>query len=138
MAHITLILCALTYTWLQPVNFSTKVIVVVLQFLQCKSLPDTITGETQLLLGVSFQSIWLLAAHQVDSVILTDHKRMMLKGGMAALFSSLGPAIGVLFMGNLVNALTEDPLEKYTSVYQYAAGLSAVSGILSWEWSTTN
>ncbi|CAO3625658.1 unnamed protein product [Mucor fragilis] len=38
MAHITLISCALTYTWLQPENFSTKVIVVILQLLQCKSL----------------------------------------------------------------------------------------------------
>ncbi|KAK4515789.1 uncharacterized protein ATC70_010743 [Mucor velutinosus] len=122
MAHIILVLCTLTYTWLQPEVFSTKLIVILLQFLQC----------------VSFQFIWLLAAHQVDSVILTDRRRMMLKGGMAALYSSLGPAIGVLFMGNLINALTDDPLERYTSVYQYAAGLSAVSSILSWEWSTTN
>ncbi|GAN11320.1 hypothetical protein MAM1_0543c10879 [Mucor ambiguus] len=122
IAHFILALCALTYTWVQPEIFSTKLIVIFLQFLQC----------------LSFQSIWLLAAHQVDSVILTDHKRLILKGVMAALFSSLGPAIGVLFMGNLVNALKDDPLEKYTSVYQYAAGISAVSGILSWEWSTTN
>ncbi|KAL9551358.1 hypothetical protein MBANPS3_004290 [Mucor bainieri] len=122
IAHAILVLCAITYTRLQADTFSTKLIVILLQFLQC----------------VSFQSIWLLAAHQVDSVILTDHKRMMLKGGMAALFSSLGPALGVLFMGSLVNALPDSPLEKYTSVYQYAAGLSAVSGILSWEWSTTD
>jgi hypothetical protein len=89
-------------------------------------------------IGLSFHSIWLLAAHQVDSVILTDHKRMMLKGSMAALYSSLGPAIGVIFMGCLVSSPTDDILANYTFVYQYAVGLSVISGILSWEWSTTN
>lgn len=87
------------------------------------------------MLGLSLHSIWLLAAHQVDSVVLTGHKRMMLKGGMAALYSSLGPAIGVLIMGYLVS---QHGSEGYTLVYQYAAGFTVLSAILSWEWSTTD
>lgn len=57
---------------------------------------------------------------------------------MAALYSSLGPAIGVIFMGYLASSSTGDMLGNYTFVYQYAAGLSVISGILSWEWSTTD
>ncbi|CEP18514.1 hypothetical protein [Parasitella parasitica] len=121
-AHIVLVSCAFIYTWLQSGFILTKVAVVILQFLQC----------------FSFHSIWLLAAHQVDSVILTDHKRMLLKGGMAALYSSLGPAVGILLMGYLVSSPNDDMFGNYTSVYQFAAGLSVISAILSWEWSTTD
>ncbi|KAI7895188.1 uncharacterized protein EV154DRAFT_496239 [Mucor mucedo] len=118
-AHVVLVLCALCYTWLQPRLLSTELFVIILQCLQ----------------GLSLHSIWLLAAHQVDSVVLTGHKRMMLKGGMAALYSSLGPAVGVLIMGYLVS---QHGIEGYTLVYQYAAGFTVLSAILSWEWSTTD
>jgi hypothetical protein len=77
-----------------------------------------------------------LAAHQVDAVVLTGHKRMMLKGGMAALYSGIGPAIGVLLVGYLVSQYGVE--EGYTLVYLYAAGFTTLSAILSWVWSTTN
>lgn len=87
-------------------------------------------------LGISFNLVWLLAAHQVDSVILTDKKRLMLKGVMASLYSSVGPAIGTLIAGYFVyEGFT---LENYSLIYQYAAGLAVISAILSWEWSTTD
>lgn len=86
--------------------------------------------------GIAFSIVWLLAAHQVDSVILTDKKRMILKGVMATLYSSVGPAIGTLLVGYLVKeGLT---FESYSQVYQYASGLAVISAILSWEWSTTD
>jgi hypothetical protein len=61
---------------------------------------------------------------------------MMIKGGIAALYSSIGPAIGVLTAGYIISGQSES-LEGYKIVYQYAAGLTVVSGILSWEWSST-
>lgn len=72
----------------------------------------------------------------MDAVVLTGHKRMMLKGGMAALYSGLGPAIGVSLMGYLVNQYGQEA--GYTLVYQYAAGFATLGAILSWEWSSTN
>ncbi|GAA5807186.1 hypothetical protein MFLAVUS_000541 [Mucor flavus] len=118
-AHIILVLCALAYTWLQPSILLTELFVIILQCLQ----------------GLSFHSIWLLAAHQVDSVVLTGHKRMMLKGYMSALYSSVGPAVGVAIMGYLVS---QHGTDGYIQVYQYAAGFTVLSAILSWEWSTTD
>lgn len=61
----------------------------------------------------------------------------MIKGGMSALYSSIGPAIGVLTAGYIISGQSE-ALEGYKIVYQYAAGLTVISCILSWEWSTTD
>jgi phage-related minor tail protein len=88
-------------------------------------------------IGTLFHIVWLSAAHQVDSVVLSGYKRIMVKGGMAALYNSIGPAIGVLTAGYIISGQTE-ALEGYRIVYQYAAGLTVISGILSWEWSTTD
>ena len=84
-------------------------------------------------------SIWLIAAHQVDSVVLIGHERMMLKGTMAACYSSLGPTLGLLLTGYLVQIQHDDTtLHGYYFVYPYAALLSLISGILSWEWSASH
>ncbi|KAI8966922.1 hypothetical protein BDF20DRAFT_349682 [Mycotypha africana] len=117
--HICLILCTLTYTWLQPALLSSQIIVLCLHFSQ----------------SLAFNVIWLLSAHQVDTVILADHTRLLLKGGMAAAYSSLGPVIGLLLVGYFASA-NENALEGYSLVYQYAAGFTVISAILSWEWST--
>ena len=77
--------------------------------------------------------IWLLAAHQVDTVVLTDHKRVMLKGAMSAVYSCLGPAIGVIFVGYFANTC-----DGYIITYRYAAGIAVMSTLLSWEWSYTD
>lgn len=85
-------------------------------------------------LGLTFHLIWLLAAHQVDSVVLTDHKRVTLKGGMSAFYSCLGPALGVILVGYFTYFHQS---EGYVLLYQYATGITILSAILSWEWTTT-
>jgi hypothetical protein len=60
---------------------------------------------------------------------------MLLKGGMAALYSGLGPAVGVMMVGYLVN---QYQVYGYTLVYRYSAGFIVLSAILSREWSTTD
>jgi hypothetical protein len=57
---------------------------------------------------------------------------MMIKGGMAALYSSIDSVIGVLTAGYIISG-QRGSLEGYKIVYQYAAGLTVVRGILSWK-----
>jgi hypothetical protein len=55
---------------------------------------------------------------------------MILKGSVATLCSSLGPALGVMITGYIVN----NHSEGYKLVYEYAAGVIALGALSSWEW----
>lgn len=59
----------------------------------------------------------------------------MLKGGMSAFYSCLGPALGVILVGSLVAYYGND---GYILLYQYATGFTILGGILSWEWTTSD
>ncbi|KAI8371199.1 hypothetical protein EDC96DRAFT_439707 [Choanephora cucurbitarum] len=74
---------------------------------------------TQLQPGGAFSTqLWAIVLQS-----LFGHERMMLKGTMAACYSSLGPTLGLLLTGYLVHGS-----------YFYAALLSLISGILSWSY----
>ncbi|KAI8889024.1 hypothetical protein K501DRAFT_6828 [Backusella circina FSU 941] len=113
-AYISLITTTFFYTWLQPNVLATKVAIAILQCIQ----------------GFSFHIIWLLSIRHIDSTIDSNYKRMILKGGVATLCSSLGPALGVMITGYIVN----NHSEGYKLVYKYAAGVIALGALSSWEW----
>ncbi|KAI7897599.1 uncharacterized protein BX663DRAFT_527656 [Cokeromyces recurvatus] len=99
--------------WLKSGHLITQLLVIFLQFIQ----------------GLSFQIIWLLATHKADNLIVSEYKRSIIKGSMAVLYHSIGPAVGVLWMAYLVSSN-----DSYTLVYQYAACITLISGFSSWNW----
>ncbi|KAI9477887.1 MAG: hypothetical protein EXX96DRAFT_482768 [Benjaminiella poitrasii] len=105
MAYGLLMSCLVLHVWLEPAK-----------------------DVHQMILSMQFV-ILVLQLLQVDEVILSGYQRMMVKGGMAALYSSIGPAVGVLWMAYLVSSA-----HHYELVYQYAAGVTCLSAVLSWEW----
>ncbi|KAI8971252.1 hypothetical protein BDB01DRAFT_811871 [Pilobolus umbonatus] len=119
--HAILIICSLAYTYLQPEVFWTKIYVLILQCLQ----------------GFSFSLLWLLSTYQVDSVILIDHQRLKIKGIMAAFYTGLGPALGILTAGYIIGR-SENNADGYCIVYQYSCVITMISSVLSWKWSTSD
>ncbi|KAI9266730.1 hypothetical protein BDA99DRAFT_31226 [Phascolomyces articulosus] len=110
VAHVILIVCAFGYTWLQPDYLLSRLAAVILQILQ----------------GAAFNSLWLIAVRQVDCVLLTagQHQRMLLRGKMSALFNSLGPALGAILSGYLVDAYIHENIMTFSGfVYSYRAAV---------------
>ncbi|KAI9494621.1 hypothetical protein BDB00DRAFT_817558 [Zychaea mexicana] len=106
VAHVILIMCAFGYTWLQPDYILSRLAAVILQILQ----------------GAAFNSLWLIAVRQVDCVLLTagQHQRMLLRGKMSALFNSLGPALGAVLTGYLVDAYVHENIMTFSGfVFAY-------------------
>ncbi|KAI7857307.1 hypothetical protein BDC45DRAFT_29425 [Circinella umbellata] len=110
VAHVTLILCAFGYTFLQPDYLLSRLAAVILQILQ----------------GGAFNSLWLIAVRQVDCVLLTasQHQRMLLRGKMSALFNSLGPALGAIMSGFLVDACIHHNIMSFSGfLYSYRVAI---------------
>ncbi|CDS08039.1 hypothetical protein LRAMOSA01988 [Lichtheimia ramosa] len=122
--HMVLILCALGYSMLQPAYLGVHVAVVVLQILQ----------------ALAFNVFWYVAVQQVDAVLLTagQHQRMILRGRMSALFNSIGPAIGAILAGYLVDLYQQTSYMTFPGfllVYKCSIVVLAISLLLSRGWS---
>ena len=77
-------------------------------------------------IGAAFNSLWLVAVRQVDCVLLTagQHQRMLLRGKMSALFNSLGPALGAIVSGLLVDACINKNIMAFSGfMYSYRAAV---------------
>ncbi|KAI8371637.1 uncharacterized protein BYT42DRAFT_501827 [Radiomyces spectabilis] len=123
LLHLDIILCAFIYTWLQPDHMATQIAALVLQIVQT----------------LAFHLIWLIAYQQVDDILFVNEQRMFLRGVMSALYASLGPAMGVLVVGLLVNedVKADMALQGFQSVYQSVVGLVAFSSVVSWGWTSS-
>lgn len=111
-SYVALLSSTIAYMYLIPDTILTLILVVFLQLCQ----------------GLSFHFIWLSAIQKVNTVLLTDDKRIILKGSMSAVYSHLGYALGILITGYLLT-------NQVYSIYEYSIPLTLLSAILTWEWS---
>ncbi|KAG1450481.1 hypothetical protein G6F55_009662 [Rhizopus delemar] len=107
LSFLGLLLSCLAFMFLIPDTISTQIIVVLLQLCQ----------------GLSFQLIWLSAIHQVNTMLFTDDKRMVLKGSMSMAYNYLGFAMGMMASSYLLSN------QVYTSIYQYSIPFTLASAL---------
>ncbi|KAI9354197.1 hypothetical protein BD770DRAFT_325164 [Pilaira anomala] len=115
--HIILILCAILYPCLKPDNAATHVSLLVLQALQ----------------AIAFQSIWLSGADQVNLIMWSQYDRMKHRSNISALYSSIGPAIGALLAGYILQTGNG---EDYAFIYKVCVVLFSLSFVVSWGWTS--
>lgn len=103
-------------------------------------------------IGLAFHLIWLAIVHRVSALLWTEEEsfRIAQVGKLSALYSSIGPAIGVLLAGFLLSGNVTDVgssnssmttamlREGFTLAYRCAIALTAASFVASWGWSTTS
>lgn len=118
--HIILILCAILYPCLKPDTTTTNVSLLVLQMLQ----------------AIAFQTIWLSGADQVNLIMWSQYDRMKHRSKISALFSSIGPAIGALLAGYILQSNTN--MEDYAFIYKMCVALFSLSFVVSWGWTSDN
>ncbi|KAI9314537.1 hypothetical protein BX666DRAFT_1967627 [Dichotomocladium elegans] len=124
VAHLTLIFCAFGYTLLKPPELGIHAAVVALQILQ----------------ALSFNVLWYIAVEQVDAVLLVagQHQRMMLRGKMSAMFYSIGPAVGAVATGFLVDLYDRENILTYAGFllsYRCTMAVVGISLVVSRGWS---
>lgn len=90
--------------------------------------------------ALAFNVFWYVAVQQVDAVLLTagQHQRMILRGRMSALFNSIGPAIGAVLAGYLVDLYQQTSYMTFPGfllVYKCSIVVLAISLLLSRGWS---
>ncbi|KAI9251611.1 hypothetical protein BY458DRAFT_444222 [Sporodiniella umbellata] len=117
LSHISLVLCFIIYPALKPDGVSACVILVALQAVQASA----------------FQLIWSSGIDQVQTVINNQYERMKERARASLLFSSLGPAIGSILAGLLLNNNPND----YMVLFKISVAVSSLSFIVSWGWTST-
>ncbi|CEP17548.1 hypothetical protein [Parasitella parasitica] len=116
--HITLIICAILYPCMKPGNFATHVSLLLLQALQ----------------AIAFQLIWLSGADQVNLIHWSQNERMKQRSKISALYSSIGPAIGAILAGCILQS--DQSMEDYTLIFKCCVALFSLSFVVSWGWTS--
>lgn len=138
--HIILILCAILYPCLKPDSATTHVSLLVLQALQGKPYKQTTFFESRshvsfIIIAIGFQLIWLSGADQVNLIMWSQYDRMKHRSTISALYSSIGPAIGALIAGYILQSNTSD-MEDYALIYKICVALFSLSFVISWGWTS--
>ncbi|KAI8066791.1 hypothetical protein BC940DRAFT_274473 [Gongronella butleri] len=118
--HVVLIICSFGYIFLQPHSVTTMVAALLLPFFQS---------------GV-FNMAWLVASNRINSLVWSDHHRIFQRSVMSALYSCVGPMIGVTLAGYMISE--DETMASFAQVYQTAIGFLVFSFILSWGWSDSD
>ncbi|KAI8338397.1 hypothetical protein BC941DRAFT_422807 [Chlamydoabsidia padenii] len=118
LIHATLIVCSFSFLWLRPYHAFTTVAAFILPLLQS---------------GV-FYLAWLVTSDRINTLVWSDSQRIFQRAILSTLFCTLGPMVGVILTGYLIS----DDLQpsSFASVYHASIGLSALSFVVSWGWST--
>ncbi|CAO3634923.1 unnamed protein product [Mucor fragilis] len=116
--HITLIICAILYPCLKPDSVATHVSLLMLQALQ----------------AIAFQLIWLSGADQVNLIHWSHYERMKQRSRISALYSSIGPALGVMLAGYILQS--DQSMEDYTLIFKCCVALFSLSFVVSWGWTS--
>ncbi|KAG1140378.1 hypothetical protein G6F37_000867 [Rhizopus arrhizus] len=114
LTHISLILCCIIYPNLKAGHRITFTTLIVLQVLQAGA----------------FQLIWSAGVDQIHVVIWNQYERMKERARVSFLFSSLGPAIGALMAGIIL----QPELEEYSFLFKISVAILALSFVVSWGW----
>ncbi|KAI8375803.1 hypothetical protein BD560DRAFT_391946 [Blakeslea trispora] len=116
--HMALILCAIVYPCLKPNLSTTPIALLVLQACQASA----------------FQLIWSSGADQVHLLYWNPLDRIKQRTKIAFLYSSLGPAIGVLLAGVIL--MSSEESKDYTLIYKICVALFSLSFVVSWGWTS--
>ncbi|KAL7322950.1 hypothetical protein PS15p_210917 [Mucor circinelloides] len=116
--HITLIICAIWYPCLKPDSVATHASLLVLQALQ----------------AIAFQLIWLSGADQVNLIHWSQYERMKQRSKISALYSSIGPALGAMLAGYILQS--DQSMEDYTLIFKCCVALFSLSIVVSWGWTS--
>ncbi|KAI8091487.1 uncharacterized protein B0P05DRAFT_462967 [Gilbertella persicaria] len=116
--HITLILCSILYPCFKSNHLTTWAGLLVLQALQV----------------CAFQLIWSSAADQAHLMHWNQMDRMKQRATISALYTSIGPALGVLIAGCILQS--EKRSEDYILMYKICVALFSLSFVISWGWTS--
>ncbi|CAO3681146.1 unnamed protein product [Rhizopus microsporus] len=116
LVHICLIICTIVYPCLKPNNPITNASLFVLQAVQ----------------AASFQLIWSSAIDQIQFTVWNQYERMKERSKASVLFSSIGPAIGAIVAGIVL----QSSLEEYSFLLKIAVVVLALSFVTTWGWTT--
>lgn len=131
LTHISLILCCIIYPNLKAGHRITFTTLIVLQVLQGNIRKVYIISLTLFFfLAVAFQLIWSAGVDQIHVVIWNQYERMKERARVSFLFSSLGPAIGALMAGIIL----QPELEEYSFLFKISVAILALSFVVSWGW----
>ncbi|CAO3621764.1 unnamed protein product [Cunninghamella blakesleeana] len=119
LIHSVLITCSIAYLWIIPNNYFTIIASLLLPFLQ----------------GIIFYLAWLVTSNRINTLVWSDQQRMVQRSIMSTLFSCIGPIVGTILAGILVedNNMTLKST-SFSFIYQLCVGLLAFSFVLSWAW----
>jgi MFS family permease len=79
--------------------------------------------------------IWLSGADQVNLIHWSQYDRMKHRSRISALYSSIGPAIGVIIAGYILHQ-SDQNLEDYTLTFKICVVLFSLSFVVSWGWTS--
>lgn len=82
--------------------------------------------------AVSFQLIWSSAIDQIQFTVWNQYERMKERSKASVLFSSIGPAIGAIVAGIVL----QSSLEEYSFLLKIAVVVLALSFVTTWGWTT--
>ena len=136
--HITLIICAILYPCMKPDSAATRVSLLVLQALQGMHLTFVFRYikliHDFIIIAIAFQLIWLSGADQVNLIHGSQNERMKQRSKISALYSSIGPAIGVMVAGYILQS--DQSMDDYTLIFKYCVALFSLSFVVSWGWTS--
>ncbi|KAI7871896.1 hypothetical protein BDF14DRAFT_1760271 [Spinellus fusiger] len=115
--HGLLIGCAIGYGLLLPNHTVSWVASIFLQGLQALCL----------------HLIWCIAIYRMNALVWVDHQRIIGRGTMSIFYSSLGPCLGALLVGIVVN---DDPTWRlnFLSIFHGIVPITILSFVISWGW----
>lgn len=123
---------------MKPDSVATRVSLLVLQALQGMYLIFVFTCINLIhgfiIIAIAFQLIWLSGADQVNLIHWSQNERMKQRSKISALYSSIGPAIGVMIAGYILQS--DQSMEDYTLIFKYCVALSSLSFVVSWGWTS--
>jgi chromate transport protein ChrA len=82
--------------------------------------------------------IWLSGADQVNLIMWSQYDRMKHRSKISALYSSIGPAIGTLIVGYILQSSSSSTtnMEDYALIYKICVALFSLSFVVSWGWTS--
>lgn len=85
--------------------------------------------------------IWLSGADQVNLIMWSQYDRMKYRSKISALYSSIGPAIGVLVAGFILQSTNTasnsmNGMEDYALIFKVSVALFSLSFVVSWGWTS--
>jgi hypothetical protein len=78
--------------------------------------------------------MWLSGSYDVNDVSYNYHHHIQQQARLSAIYSSIGPALGVLLAGYFLRG--DCTLKDYSLIFKVSVALFSSSFVLSWGWTS--